>query len=164
MSDLRIVGWTSFHCDYPTPKLTKEELNEVVELIKEELIENEYIFSGQDHQQQLTGVPVFSNGTCFRASMRCWGSILAEIYEGPNGENLSYMDFYMSIGCRPQMPEETDIDIEPAVVEVESPGCTLKQDRELIDSSIAYNMPLLTTDLVVNKLYEMKLKELSKKD
>ncbi len=157
MDELKLIGWTYFECEYPTPKLNKDEMNKVIELIQRDIIENGYIFSGAEHQKSLTGVPVFSDGTCFRASMRCWGSIMADLFEGPNGEPLSYMDFYMSVECESNLPDYEDIDIKPAIVSEESAGCTLKADRQLIDEAIEYNMPLMTLDKVVKKLYEMKL-------
>lgn len=159
MNELKLVGWASFECEYPTPKLNKEDMNKLIELIKKDIVKNRYIFSGAEHQQSRTGVPVFSNGTCFRASMRCWGVIMSELLEGPNGESLTYMDFYMSVACESNLPVYKDINIEPAVVSLESAGCTLKVDRQLVDDAIANNMPLLTSDKVLKKLYKMKLQE-----
>lgn len=141
MEELKIIGWTDFECAYPTPKWSKEDMNRAVELIKEELAKNEYVFSGAEHQNSIVGVPVFSDGTCFRASMRCWGSICAEVYTGPNGEKLSYMNFYMRGDCPSNTPDYEEFELEPAVVQEESAGCTLRQDREMIEQSIALNMP-----------------------
>ena len=93
---LKIVGWTDFDSEYPTKNVTKEELFKLVEIVREEIYNNGYIFSGEQHQMSATGVPVFSDGTCFRCSMRFWGYLMTTIYNGPNGEQLSYMDFYMS--------------------------------------------------------------------
>lgn len=159
MNNLKIVGWSDFECDFPTPKWDKETMTQVVNLIKEELAEHNYVFSGAEHQNSLTGVPVFSDGTCFRASMRCWGSICAEVYSGPNGETLSYMDFYMRGDCFSNLPDYVEFDLEPAVVKEESAGCTLKQDRQLIEQAIALNMPFLTTDKVLQKRYKIELKK-----
>ncbi len=152
MSELKIVGWADFECDYPTPKLSREALGEVIGLIHEELMDKNYIFSGEEHQCAPTGVPVFSDGTCFRASMRAWGFIMSQIYTGPDGETLSYMDFYTSLGDASVMPEYTDFDVEPAVVEEESAGCTTKADKEFIEQSKALGMMTLTTDKVISKL------------
>ena len=49
------------------------EINDLNKI--QEIIEKGYLFSGEEHQNGLTGVPVFSDGTCFRASMRSWGMI-----------------------------------------------------------------------------------------
>ena len=99
MAKLKIVGWTSFDSEYPTRMITSDELTEQISLIKEEIIKNNYRFSGEEHQNSLTGVPVFSDGTCFRASMRSWGMIMAAIYNG------SYMDFYMTLESGSRLPK-----------------------------------------------------------
>lgn len=158
MSELKIVGWTNFECNYPTRKYDKDSLVEILSLIQDEIINNNYIFSGEEHQNSLTGVPVFSDGTCFRASMRSWATLMASIYEGPNGEALTYMDFYMSIGDAAVMPVYTEINIIPAVVDVTSSGCVIPQDKQIINESLAMNMGFMTTDKVLKLLYE-KLKE-----
>ena len=156
---LKIVGWTDFDCSYPTPKVTGEEFSEMLQLIREEIYEHGYIFAGQDHQNSATGVPVFSNGTCFRASWRAWGSIMAQMYTDSEGNALSYMDFYMSLGDNAVMPEWSPIDVTPAVVENLSVGCTLKQDRQIVDESLAMGMPFITMDVVLQNYYEKKKQE-----
>lgn len=157
MSELKIVGWVDFDSYYPTKKLTSEQLNEVLYLIRKEIIDNGYLFSGEEHQNSLVGAPLFSDGTCFRASMRAWGTIMAGCYEGPGGMKLTYMDFYMSLGEETRMPEYEEYDIIPAEVEDESIGCTIKEDRQLIEESLSFGMELMTTDKVLEKLYiEMK--------
>lgn len=163
MSDLTIVGWSDFECEYPTPKFNSDELQEVINLIKEEIAKNGYVFSGVKHQCASTGVPVFSNGTCFRASMRAWGGIMAEIYQKPNGGSFSYMDFYMSVPGEDVLPEYEKIDVEPAKVEVVSSGCTVKNDRQIIEEAIEMGMPFLTTDKVLKKNYENRIKEKEEK-
>lgn len=157
MGNLRIIGWEDFDCEYPTRKFKGDELNEVLNLIRREIAENGYVFSGEEHQCGLTGVPVFSDGTCFRASMRAWGQVMASIYSGADGEELTYMDFYMSLGDNSVMPEYEIIDVEPAVLEEESIGCTTKEDREVVSQSIAMDMLFMTTDKVLKKMYK-KLK------
>ncbi|MBQ7906618.1 MAG: hypothetical protein IJ309_01445 [Clostridia bacterium] len=156
MEELKIVGWVDFDSEYPTRKFKGEEFNEIIYKIRLEISEKEYIFSGEEHQYSFTGAPLFSDGTCFRASMRAWGSIMASVYAGPNGEKLDYMDFYMSLGEDSVLPEYEEYDIAPARVEEESFGCTLKPDRDLIDQSLAMGMDLMTTDKVIKKLFEEK--------
>ena len=158
MTELKIVGWTHFDCEYPTRKLKGEDLIAVYELIQEEIVRNQYVFSGQEHQCDSTGVPVFSDGTCFRASMRSWGKLMASLYSGPNGEELSYMDFYMSLGEDSVMPEYSDINVEPAVLDDESIGCITKEDKQIVQESLSLGMTFLTTDKVLEKLAE-KMKE-----
>ena len=154
MDELRIIGWTNFDCEYPAKKLTAEELQVVLKLIKDEIIEKKYIFSGEEHQYGLTGVPVFSDGTCFRASMRCWALIMASLYNGQDGQQLSYMDFYMSLGEESIMPEFVEIDVEPAILEEEADGCMIPQDRQMIEQSLSLGMPLMTTDKVLSNIYK----------
>ena len=132
MSELRIVGWRSFECEYPSRQCTQEEMDEIIALIREEIIKNKYYFSGEEHQCSSTGVPVFSDGTCFRASMRCWGYIMSTIYSGPNNERLSYMDFYMSLGKDAILPKEEPIDVNPAKLDEEGLGLMVKEDGELL--------------------------------
>lgn len=153
MEDLKIVGWTSFDDIYPTKKWSAEELKFILRLIKQEIFEKKYVFSGEEHQNSFTGVPVFSDGTCFRASMRCWGKIMASIYSGPNGEELSYMYFYMSLK-ESILPPSLDEVIEPAEVDEESCGCTVPEDRQIVNEAISFGMSFMTTDKVLKKLYE----------
>ena len=159
MREYKVVGWTDFECEYPTRKVKGEEFDEMIFAVKKAIVEGHYVFSGEEHQNSFSGVPVFSDGTCFRASMRCWGSIMAELYVGPNGEKFSYMDFYMSLGESSNMPEESYIGIEPAVVEEESLGCTLRQDREIMQQSIDAGMKFITTDKVLQKKFEQMWQE-----
>lgn len=164
MEELKLVGWTYFDNEYPTEKSNTEQMNKIVDLIKEDIAKNNYVFSGQEHQFSPCGAPVFSNGTCFRASMRCWGSIMADVYEHPDGTPFSYMDFYMPLE-ESNMPDCSDFDVEPAVLDAEhiSPGCTLKQDRQIIQEAISMGMPFLTTDKVLKEKYELMKNEQNNK-
>lgn len=162
MNKLKLVGWADFDCEYPTKKLNAEELNKVLNLIKEDISKNYYVFSGHEHQYSPCCAPVFSDGTCFRASMRCWGTIMAEVYERNDGSQYSYMDFYMPIE-HSNIPECDDIDVVPAVVEVESAGCTIKEDRTIIQDAIDAGIDFLTFDKVLLKRYEITLSEKNKK-
>ena len=117
------------------------------------------MFLGQEHQNDLTGVPVFSEGTCFRASMRCWGSIMAEIYVDENGERYSYMNFYMSLGEETIMPDFELIDIEASKVEETSFGCTLREDRNLMEEALNAGMDLITLDKVLKKKFAQMKEE-----
>ena len=47
MGKLKIVGWTSFECDYPTPKYDNEVMKLHVDVIKKELKKKRYYFSGE---------------------------------------------------------------------------------------------------------------------
>ena len=152
MKKVKIVGWTHFDSDYPTLKLDSDGLNLYLELISKEIKKKRYYFSGEEHQNSATGVPVFSDGTCFRASMRAWGSIMAKIYLKDNNE-LTYMDFYMSTG-KSKLPKYKNIKVKPAIISNLSLGCTLKEDRQLIAEAKALGMMFMTTDKVLKKLAE----------
>lgn len=159
MEDLRIVGWADFDCDYPTRAYQGDELMKIVGLIANEISENDYVFAGQDHQSAMTGVPVFSDGTCFRASWRFWGMIMALVYSGPNGEELSYMDFYMSLDDNCVLPEESDIDVEPADIDNISPGYISKEDGEILQQVIESGNDFLTYDVVLQRYVALLKKD-----
>lgn len=159
MGDLKIVGWDSFECEYPTAKLNKEELEKVVEIIKDEIADKGYVFAGEHHQYSVNGVPVFSDGTCFRASMRCWGSIMAEVYCDSDGNELSYMDFYTSVVGKKVMPPYEFVNVEPAVVKEESCGCTIKADRTIMQDALDAGIDFFTVDKVLVKKFALLKKE-----
>lgn len=152
MEKLKIVGWTDFDSEYPMPDYTNQELNERLNLVCIEIAQNGYVFSGQEHQNASTGVPVFSDGTCFRASMRAWASIMASIHSSANGKRLSYMSFYMSLDEDSVLPEYKDIEVEPSNVEDTNTGCMTQEDSMLIRQCLSSNMPLMTYDKVLLKL------------
>lgn len=154
MEKLKIVGWTYFEDSYPTKTCDNDEILELIDLVSQEIYDNDYVFSGEEHQNSLTGVPVFSDGTCLRASMRAWGTIMAGIYKTPDGEDLSYMDFYMSLGDIANLPKESALDIEPANVE-SSTGLIVEEDRNLIDEAIKMNMSFMTTDKVLEEIFRI---------
>ena len=158
MDKLRIVGWTSFDDDYPMTLDNSKLFNEKLHLVAKEIGENGYFFSGEEHQNGLTGMPVFSDGTAFRASMRTWGYIMASVNSSKTRQ-YSYMDFYMSLGEEAIMPEYIPLDILPKEVEEVLPGCTVEEDQQLISQSISMDMGLMTTDKVIETLYELMSKE-----
>lgn len=152
MDELRIVGWTDFDDVYPTISLEQDAFEHVIELIQDDICANNYVIYGDNHQNSITGVPVFSNGTCFRASMRAWGQIMASAQSQLTGENYSYMDFYMSHGADYEIPDFEELDVEPAQIENSVPGYITIEDAEMISQSQAMGMPFLTTDKVLQAL------------
>lgn len=154
MEDLKIVGWTDFDDVYPTIECDQESLPHVIELIENDICENKYCFSGNNHQNSTTGVPVFSNGTCFRASMRAWGQIMADAQSRLTGKEYSYMDFYMSYDTDAKIPDYEELDIEPAEVENSIPGYMVNADAQMLAESQALGMSFLTTDKVLRALTE----------
>ena len=156
MEELRIVGWTSFDEDYPMTLDEEDVFQQKLHLVAKEIAQNGYCFSGEEHQNSLTGMPVFSDGTAFRASMRTWGYIMAKVYSTSN-KTYNYMDFYMSLE-NSKMPESKAIDVLPKDVDEELPGCTVEEDQELISQSISMGMGLMTTDKVIKIFYEIMSK------
>ena len=160
MKEFKVVGWTNFEDVYPTRKYQNgEELNKALIAVRNAIVENRFMFAGEDHQYSQTGVPVLSDGTAFRCSMRVWGQIMASIYQKPNGERYSYMDFYMSIGKNCRMAEYKVIEVEPAKDIETSWGLTNQDDQNLVLEALNMGMPFMTTDKVLKEFYE-KVKEL----
>lgn len=153
MESLKIVAWIDFNNEYPTKILNRENIQEVIDLIKQDIIDNDYMFSGEEHQNALTGAPLFSDGTCFRASMRCFGSIMATALQEKTGEEYSYMDFYMTLSDS-RLPKEVEYDVKPNDEVPPAIGLTIKQDQDLVIESLSMGMPLMTTDVVVRQLYD----------
>ena len=162
MGKLRIIGWTNFECEYPSKNVEGLELTEIVQILGEEIVDHGYSFSGQEHQNSLTGVPVFSDGTCLRASMRVWGQIMAAVYSAVEGRNFSYMDFYVDSCKETILPEFKSIDVKPGFVENERPGIILEEDAQLINSAIQAGMELVTFDKVIKKYVELIKKNQNK--
>lgn len=154
MEDLKIIGWTSFDSDYPMAHDLQEVFNYKLQLIQKEIVENNYCFSGEEHQNSLVGMPVFSDGTAFRASMRAWGHIMANTRSMIDKTDYTYMDFYMSLDSNSILPKYIDISIKPKNLNEASFGCTIKADQELIEQSIQFGMELMTTDKVIEQIYE----------
>ena len=80
MFGLKVVGWCSFDSDYPTKKYNEKELKKVLKVVKKEISKNNYSFSGAIHQNSSNGVPVLSDGSCLRCSMRFWGEVMKDVY------------------------------------------------------------------------------------
>ena len=126
-----------------------------MQLIGDEVVKHGYSLSGQDHQNELTGVPVFSDGTCLRASMRSWGYIMAAIYSEIEGKEITYMDYYMDSYKEKLMPEYKDVDVEIGHVEEERPGMIVEEDVQLLSQSVAMGIKLMTFDKVLNGYAEL---------
>lgn len=98
---MKIIGWTNY--DNPQYKemfpiggsYTKDEIDEVRNVIAEELRDRGYRFTGSYHQNGDYGVPIFDNGMIFTCSQRMWGGIMAMAYpdEIDNSDGLGYCDW-----------------------------------------------------------------------
>ena len=160
MKEYKVVGWVSYDSNYPTVETNAENLRSILFAVRKEIIDNKYYFSGAEHQNADTGVPVFDDGTCFRASMRCWGQIMASIYTGPDGKQLSYMDFYMFMDEESVLPEYKEVEVLPNQEADNFSGIVVPEDQEVVYGSISAGMPFITTDKAVQDLYDYYMERL----
>ena len=151
--DLKIIGWTDYDSDYPSITISNEEIGEVVGIVVDEIKANGYAFSGDNHQNSCTGVPVFDNGTCLRASMRTWGMIMTFAYPEIDGKRTQYMDFYMSCAAEEKMPEFKELSVKPAESD-NFAGMITQQDGEMISQSLQMGMQFMTTDKALNAIMD----------
>ena len=154
MFGLKVVGWCSFASDYPTKKYNEKELKRVLKVVKKEISKNNYSFSGAIHQNSSNGVPVLSDGSCLRCSMRFWGEIMKDVYSKKLKQELSYMDFYMSSVTDVKMPEVSEIKVKEIQLDYDYPGYTTSTDNQLISDAASLGFPLMTTDQVLKKIFE----------
>ena len=151
--DLKIVGWTDYDSEYPSITVSNEEIGEVVSIVVDEIKEKGYAFSGNDHQNSYTGVPVFDNGTCLRASMRSWGMIMTFAYPEVDGQLTKYMDFYMDCAVEEKMPVCFELSVKPAD-SVNYDGMITQQDGEMISQSLQMGMKFMTTDKLLQRIVD----------
>lgn len=154
MFGLKVVGWCSFASDYPTKKYNEKELKKVLKVVKKEISKNNYSFSGAIHQNSSNGVPVLSDGSCLRCSMRFWGEIMKDVYSKKLKQELSYMDFYMSTVTDVKMPEVSEIKVKEIQLDYDYPGYTTSTDNQLISDAASLGFPLMTTDQVLKKIFD----------
>jgi hypothetical protein len=154
MFGLKVVGWCSFASDYPTKKYNEKELKKVLKVVKKEISKNNYSFSGALHQNASNGVPVLSDGSCLRCSMRFWGEIMKDVYSKKLKQELSYMDFYMSTVTDVKMPEVSEIKVKEIQLDYDYPGYTTSTDNQLISDAASLGFPLMTTDQVLKKIFD----------
>lgn len=154
MFGLKVVGWCSFASDYPTKKYNEKELKRVLKVVKKEISKNNYSFSGAIHQNASNGVPVLSDGSCLRCSMRFWGEIMKDVYSKKLKQELSYMDFYMSTVTDVKMPEVSEIKVKEIQLDYDYPGYTTSTDNQLISDAASLGFPLMTTDQVLKKIFD----------
>ena len=105
-----------------------------------------------------SGVPVFSDGTCLRFSMRAWGQFMANIYSDVDGINYDYMFFYMDVEDE-KLPESNLILVKPLETNELSIGLISHQDQQLLKETLSFGMPFMTTDKVLRKYYDYFTKE-----
>ena len=153
MDEYKIVGWASYDDDYYTKAVPNDKAMEMVNAVALQIAEKGYCFSGQTHQNSPTGMPVFADGTSFRASMRCWGSIMALIYSSEETE-YGYMDFYMYSALEENLPEYEEIEVTPYPEETGAFPTAIAEDMQLIKECLSLDMPLMTTDKAIRWMYD----------
>jgi len=156
--DLKIIGWTNYDSCFPSIEVAQDEVNDLILTVAGEIKNNGYMLSGDDHQNSDTGVPVFENGTCFRASMRAWGFIMAVAFPEINGNETQYMDFYMSTPLERKLPVSNNIDVTPASFDNFN-ALISPQDSEMLSQSVQMGIPFMTTDKALNSLMD-QIKEI----
>ncbi len=152
---MKLIGWTSF--DSPCTGISvgnkammMEALNETLRVLRE----SGYSFSGEAHQREACGVPVFESGRCLRSSMRGWAMLMALAHTGDEG---AYMDYYMDqFVSEEKLPEEEAPDALLSTEEEEGfPYFCTNQDLGLVRDSLGMGMPLMTFDRAVLALYDV---------
>ena len=156
MEQYKVVGWASYDDAYPNKSVPQDEVMNMVNAVVEDVVKNGYCFSGQEHQNGLTGMPVFSDGTAFRASMRSWGAIMAMVYSDEENE-YSYMDFYMYPALEEKTPDYEVLEIEPYPEDDGAFELMIEPDIQLVEQSLAGGMPLMTTDKAIERFYNFRV-------
>lgn len=154
---LKIIGWTDYSSDFPSATVANKDVNALLEIVVKEISANGYVFSGEEHQNADTGVPVFSDGTCFRASMRAWGCVMTAAYPKIDDREAHYMDFYMETPMPANLPKQTTIDVPPMKSDNFS-GLIVSQDKEVLSESLSAGFPFFTTDKALNYIMD-RIKE-----
>lgn len=101
-NDELVWGWTGGWFNFKTYGLRwndylshfQPEVHPYLEAIREEVVKNNYKFTGEEHQNN-SGVPKFSNGKYLCLSWRAWGDLMAAIWSEEEDKDYNYMDFYM---------------------------------------------------------------------
>ena len=83
-----------------------KEARPYAEAVRESVIDLRLWESGDFHQGDDCGVPVFDDGTVATFSFRAWGDLMAAIWTQQLGRQYCYMDFYY---CHtPPRPEDLE--------------------------------------------------------
>lgn len=76
-------------------KAFKPEARPYLEAIRKSVLERKLTYTGDDHQNQPDGCPVFNDNTVTLMSWRAWGDLMAAIWSTEENKDYCYMDFYM---------------------------------------------------------------------
>lgn len=157
MEDYKVVGWASYDDAYPNKSVPQDEVMNMVSAVIQNIAENGYCFSGQEHQNGLTGMPVFADGTAFRASMRSWGLIMASAHSDEENQ-YNYMDFYMYSALEEKTPDYENIEVKPYPEDDGAFELMIEPDLQLVEQSLAGGMALMTTDKAIQRFYDFRVK------
>ncbi len=83
------MRWTDYISEFD------EKYHPYLEAVRESVIENRKLTTGECHQDDEEGVPMFDDGTIVALSWRAFGDLMAAIWSTELDMDLEYMDFYM---------------------------------------------------------------------
>ena len=143
-----VVGFTSYDNSlYPTTFLKNAEMHmEIIDVVTKYIKDNKLCYSGNDHQNHPLGVPVLSDGTAFRCSMRFWGSLMGSVYSSRE----DYMSYYMDV--EEAVYPENEATIEPSKEKDGMPSFS-KDDASMMQESLDMNIDLMTLDKALQVIY-----------
>jgi hypothetical protein len=72
-----------------------DKIKPYAEAIRKEIVDNNIIMNGDQHQHSATGIPLFDDGTVGLFTYRAWGDIMAAIQSEKENRDYCYLDFYM---------------------------------------------------------------------
>ena len=82
---------------------------------------------------------------------------MASIYTDSEGNQRSYMDFYMFMDEDSRLPEYEELDVLPNKDLDDFSGLIIPADQEIVFQSLSIGMPFITTDKALQYLYEYYL-------
>jgi hypothetical protein len=72
----------------------KPEVHPYIEAVRDSVIESGRWITGQQHQDDDDGTPLFEDGKVVALSFRAWGDLMAAIATYNDGKPHNYMEFY----------------------------------------------------------------------
>ena len=101
-------GWFGYEENSKSEKLLKAhhrwkdyieiwtpEAQPYLEAIRASVMAKRLRLTGEQHQNDEEGVPLFSDGKVAAFSFRGWGDLMAAIWSEAENKDYGYMDFYM---------------------------------------------------------------------
>ncbi len=148
---LHVVGWADYDSDYPDASYAERPQEEYIDAIIDEIINNKYVFGGDTHQNNPHGVPVLSDGTAVRFSMRAWGVIMATAHGNKTDDGTpNYMDYYSLLDSEVIPQEDPTVEPNEKVAKEGGMPIIIGIDSNLMNETIAIGMKsLMTTDKAI---------------